>query len=84
MTAVTVSTALQSTPNAGVKRVVLRTDANCATGFTLAAGDYGFSDLYATYLCDDAGAVKIATWSALVVTIGTVSTGVHTLILEGI
>jgi hypothetical protein len=84
MTAITVSEARQASPNAGVKRVVIRTDAAAATGYTYDASLQGFTTLWSVYVNDDTGVVKTATWSSLVVTLGTISTGVHTLVLEGI
>ena len=83
MTAIVPTSTTQSLPNPGVKRVIIRTDSAAATGHTYDATDV-FTDIWATYLCDDTGAVKIATWSTLTVTLGTISTGVHTLIIEGI
>lgn len=88
MTAVTLGeTARQVTPNAGLKIVCLRTDANCATGYTIDASTAAnglFSKIYSVYINDDAGAVKIASWSSLVITLGTLSTGIHTVIIHGV
>jgi hypothetical protein len=87
MTAVTVSEMRQVAPNAGAKKVILRTDANCATGYTVdasTAANGAFTELWSCYICDNTGAVKIATWSSLTVTVGTISTGIHTIILEGV
>jgi hypothetical protein len=77
----------QIAPNAGIKVVVIRTDANAATGYTIdasTAANGGFADVYATYCCDDLGAVKVATFSALAITLGTISTGIHTVIIWGV
>ena len=87
MTAVTATSVTQEAPNCGIKRVLIRTDANAATGYTIdasTAANGGFAKLYSVYVNDDTGAVKIATWSSLVVTLGTISTGIHTVILEGV
>jgi hypothetical protein len=83
MTAITVSNSGQVSPNAGIKCFVVLTDTNAATGYTYDASGQ-FSTIYATYLCDSTGAVKIATFSGTTVTLGTISTGAHTLILFGI
>lgn len=86
MTALTASSEIQTAPNCGVKRVIVRTDANAATGFTYdASASPGiFSAIWAVYVCDNTGVVKTATWSGTTITLGTISTGIHTLIIEGV
>lgn len=88
MTAVTLGEAArQVTPNAGAKSVVLRTDANAATGYTIdasAAANGGFYKIYRVYVCDDTGVVKTATWSGTTITLGTISTGIHTVEILGV
>ena len=89
MVAVTTTSVTQTGPNSGIKRVVIRTDSNCDTAFTLNASLVaygGFGKLFHVYCNDDTGAVKPITYSALAVTLGTWSTapGVYTIILEGL
>jgi len=81
MGAITSPTIIQLAPNCGVKEVVVT--GSMATGETWDASSY-FTTLYVTYLCDGTGAVKIATFSGTTVTMGTLSTGTHTLIVWGI
>jgi hypothetical protein len=83
MTAITVASLRQAVPNAGVKEIVIMTSAAAATGFTWDATGY-FSTIWGTYLSDSTGAVKIATFSSLAVTLGTISTGVHCLRVWGV
>lgn len=83
MTAITVASNRQLAPNAGVKEIVILTDSAAATGFTFDATGY-FDTIWGCYLADSTGAVKIATFSSLTVTLGTISTGVHCLRIWGV
>lgn len=83
MTAIVVSSLAQAVPNAGVKEVIILTSAAAATGHTWDATNY-FSTIWGTYLADSTGAVKIATFSSLTVTLGTITTGVHCLRVWGV
>jgi len=83
MTAITVDELRQAVPNAGVKEIVIMTSSAAATGHTYDATGY-FTTIWGTYLADATGAVKIATFSSLTVTLGTISTGVHCLRIWGI
>lgn len=83
MTAITVASKGHIAPNAGVKMYALLTDANAATGYTYDASAL-VTTIWATYLCDSSGAVKIATFSGTTVTLGTISTGAHCLIVIGV
>jgi hypothetical protein len=82
MTAIVIGSEGQMVPNGGIKMHAIVTTAAAATGHTYDATGL-VSTIIATYLCDSTGAVKVATWSSLTVTLGTISTGVHTLIIIG-
>ena len=82
MTAIVIGSQGQIAPNAGIKMHAIVTTAAAATGHTYDATGL-VSTIIATYLCDATGAVKVATWSGLTVTLGTISTGIHTLIIVG-
>ena len=83
MTAITVSSLRQHTPVPGIKEIVIKTSSAAATGHTFDATGY-FTTIWGTYLNDSTGAVKIATFSDLTVTLGTISTGVHVLRIWGV
>jgi hypothetical protein len=83
MTAITSPVTIQVLPNIGVKMIAVR--GSMATAETYDASSY-FSELQGCYLCEELGVVKIASFVVAtgVVTIGTVSTGTHCLLLWGI
>jgi hypothetical protein len=83
MTAVTIASARMLAPVSGVKEMIFLTDSAAATGYTLDLTGY-FSTIWGCYVNDSTGVVKTATWSTLTLTLGTLSTGVHTIRVWGV
>lgn len=88
MAAVTLGeTARQVVPNLGLKMVSLQTNASAATSDTIdasTAANGAFYQIYGVYIADNTGAVKTATWSGLSITLGTISTGIHNILIWGV
>lgn len=82
MTAITVSDKRLVAPVSGAKMQVITTSSDAATGYTHDASA-DFETILVTYLCDSTGTVKVATFSGTTITLGTISTGVHTLVIIG-
>ena len=81
MAAMGTTTITQLAPNCGIKEVVVR--GSMATAETWTATGY-FTTIYSVQLTDADGTVKIASFSGLVVTMGTLSTEVHCLRVWGV
>jgi hypothetical protein len=83
MGAISSPTVVQLLPNAGLK--IIQVKGSTDTGETFDASSY-FSTIYGLYLCEDLGVVKPATWVAAtrVITIGSVSAGVHSMLVWGV
>ena len=81
MTAVTVTKITQMSPNCGVKEVVVK--CSMATGEVWTATNY-FTTIYGCQLQNAVGAVRDVTFSGLVVTMGSLSTGQHSLRVWGV
>lgn len=76
-----------------LKIITIQTDANAATGFTIdlasdATNAKGvvMSTILNTLIQDDAGADKSSTWDpdTGIITLGTISTGIHNITIIGI
>ena len=81
MTAVTVTSITQVSPNNGVKEVFVV--GSMASAETWTATNY-FSEIYGCHLTGTTGLVKGCTFSGLVVTVGTVVTANHFMRVWGI
>jgi hypothetical protein len=82
MAAMTSPVVVQCSPNAGLKFV--RVKGSMATSETFDASSY-FSTIYGLYINNATGAVKTATFdTAALVTVGTLSTGVHCMLIWGV
>ena len=81
MGAITSPVITQLTPNSGIKE--MEVFGSMATGETWDATNY-FSTIYSLYICDADGTVKIASFSGLTVTMGTLSTEAHSLRVWGV
>ena len=81
MTAMATPTITQLSPNCGIKQMVVY--GSMATGETWTATGY-FSTIYQVQLTDTTGTPKICSFSGLVVTMGTLSTGIHCLRVWGV
>ena len=81
MGAITSPTITQMTPNCGIKEVEVF--GSMATGETWDATGY-FTTIYQLTLTDADGTPKIATFSGLTITMGTLSTESHSLRVWGV
>ena len=79
------STIKEGIPQLNHRSIILKTSAAAATGDTIDLSTY-FDEIYTVYFNDDAGAVVICSWVAAtrIITLGTITTGIHMLKIDGI
>ena len=82
---ISTSTIKQGVPQLNHSSIILKTPGSAATGDTIDVSAY-FDEIYTVYFNDDAGAVVICSWVAAtrVITLGTITTGIHMLHITGI
>ena len=82
---ITTSTVKQGIPQLTHSSIILKTSAAAATSDTIDVSAY-FDEIYTVYFNDDAGAVMICSWDAAtrIITLGTITTGIHMLKIDGV
>lgn len=84
MTDITSScTMVRGIPQLNATALVIETPATAATGDEIDVAAY-MKTVQIVYCADASGAVKVATFSGTVITLGTITTGVHFLLVMGV
>ena len=76
-------TIIQAGPTLEAKVLVIQCPASTATGDEIDVADH-MTTILVPYICDATGVVKTATFSGTVISLGTVTTGVHAVLVFGL
>lgn len=79
------STIKKGIPQLNHSSIILKTPGSAATSDTIDVSTL-FDEIYTVYINNDVGAVKIVSWvvATRIITLGTITTGVHYLRIDGI